>query len=290
MNRFFERIAFADKPIVWDYKGGYSKPNQGFYHWHQICEVLVVHQGSGVVAFNSQTFEFKPGDLFFFQPFELHKVYANITPDEPYVRTVIHFDPFVVSDLLRQFPRRSELLTLLWKSPSAKRAFELSEQAGSIDDALAQYDEACSAGLGTHMEEIGFLFLQLLSSMQRSSRPVGTAGTAELRPQRYSEKIMNWLEARHTDEFDLGQLADELHLSKYYISRIFREETGSSITEYLTARRIMQACRLLETTALTVEQIGAEVGLPNTSHFILTFKKAVGLTPLKYRQAKRQAV
>jgi AraC-like DNA-binding protein len=101
---------------------------------------------------------------------------------------------------------------------------------------------------------------------------------------------MNWLEARHTDEFDLGQLADELHLSKYYISRVFREETGSSITEYLTARRIMQACRLLETTALTVEQIGAEVGLPNTSHFILTFKKAVGLTPLKYRQAKRQAV
>jgi len=67
------------------------------------------------------------------------------------------------------------------------------------------------------------------------------------------------------------------------VSRIFRQETGSSITDYLTARRIKQACRLLQTTSLPVDRVGIEVGLPNMSYFIQLFKKVTGVTPLKFR-------
>jgi YesN/AraC family two-component response regulator len=94
---------------------------------------------------------------------------------------------------------------------------------------------------------------------------------------------MRWIEEHYREEISLETLAEETHLSKFYVSRIFREETGSSITDYLTARRIKQACRLLQTTDLSVEQIGIRVGYPNASYFIQLFKKVVGVTPLKYR-------
>ncbi|MNI97083.1 Arabinose operon regulatory protein [compost metagenome] len=76
-----------------------------------------------------------------------------------------------------------------------------------------------------------------------------------------------------------------MHLSKSYVSRIFHQETGSRLVDYLTARRIKQACRLLSTTDLPVERIGITVGFPNASYFNQLFKKSLGTTPLKYRKS-----
>jgi AraC-like DNA-binding protein len=105
------------------------------------------------------------------------------------------------------------------------------------------------------------------------------------RPRRYSEAAMRWVEEHYAEEFRLERLADELHLSRYYLSRLFRQETGSAITDYVTARRMKQACMLLETTELSVDQIGFRVGIPNVSYFIQLFKRVVGTTPLKYRRS-----
>ncbi|WP_181873078.1 helix-turn-helix domain-containing protein [Fontibacillus phaseoli] len=58
-------------------------------------------------------------------------------------------------------------------------------------------------------------------------------------------------------EITLDRLAEVTHLSKYYGSRIFGQETGYSITDYLQVRRVKHACRLLKTTELSVQQIGA---------------------------------
>lgn len=95
---------------------------------------------------------------------------------------------------------------------------------------------------------------------------------------------MQWIEAHYADQVSLDDLAEALHLSKFYVSRVFSQETGSSITDYITTRRIKQACRLLQTTILPIEHIN-EIGFPNASYFIRLFKHVVGMTPLKYRKA-----
>ncbi|MFD2878690.1 helix-turn-helix domain-containing protein [Paenibacillus rhizoplanae] len=64
----------------------------------------------------------------------------------------------------------------------------------------------------------------------------------------------------------------------------FHQETGGRLVDYLTARRLKQACRLLETTDLTVERIGRTVGFPNSSYFNQLFKRVLGLSPLQYRK------
>ncbi|MHA7581872.1 helix-turn-helix domain-containing protein [Paenibacillus vandeheii] len=106
----------------------------------------------------------------------------------------------------------------------------------------------------------------------------------ESRQLRHAEKMMYWIEEHYVDEIRLDHMADDIHLSKSYASRIFQQETGSSITDYVTAQRLKRVYFLLETTTLSVEEVGRRAGFPNGSYFILLFRKSAGTTPLQYRQ------
>jgi AraC-like DNA-binding protein len=223
--------------------------------------------------------------LFFFQPFQLHHVYAEVSPECPYVRTIFYADPVMIEGLLQAYPARYALFDMMWKGRYEQPAFDLSTQTEVMEWICKSYNEAREKGRGEDPEEIALLLLQLLSCI-RAAQGSGSGPAAEAierRVPRYSETVMRWIEEHYREEISLETLAEETHLSKFYVSRIFREETGSSITDYLTARRIKQACRLLQTTDLSVEQIGIRVGYPNASYFIQLFKKVVGVTPLKYR-------
>ncbi|QTH43087.1 helix-turn-helix transcriptional regulator [Cohnella sp. LGH] len=57
-------------------------------------------------------------------------------------------------------------------------------------------------------------------------------------PLRYSEQIMRWIEEHFAEAVSLERIAEEMHLSRFYVSRVFRAETGSSLSDYLAARRM----------------------------------------------------
>jgi YesN/AraC family two-component response regulator len=118
----------------------------------------------------------------------------------------------------------------------------------------------------------------------------GAAAPAELRHQNeerktggYVQQAMKWIDEHYRESFQLEDLAAALHLSKFYLSKFFHEETGTTLKSYITAKRIRQACRLLETTGKSIEIIGSEIGIPNASYFVQVFKQEIGTTPLKYR-------
>lgn len=100
----------------------------------------------------------------------------------------------------------------------------------------------------------------------------------------HTELVLHWIEEHFAEPFNLERLAQHLHLSKFYISRLFREETGQTISDYVAARRIKEACRLLHDTDLAVAEIGIRSGWPIASHFSQQFKRWVGCTPLQYRK------
>ncbi|MNY49646.1 Bifunctional transcriptional activator/DNA repair enzyme AdaA [compost metagenome] len=98
-----------------------------------------------------------------------------------------------------------------------------------------------------------------------------------------AERMLAWIEAHYMEPFKLDELASAVHLSPNHVSTTFHQSIGSTITEYLTARRIRQACWLLRTTDLSVQDIGEAVGLSNFSYFCQLFKKHVGFTPYKFK-------
>lgn len=282
MNRFFCPVEFDGKPIIWDHRHTTEIPFGGFYHWHPCCEILWVHEGEGTVIVNQNAYEIRRGMLFIFQPFQLHKVYPKASKELPYIRSKLHFRMGDISEKLAPFAQRNGLLSQLTESQGITQAFDLSKQIDLLDEWSDWHNRS---SIGKRDEEEAFLLLmQLIGAVGQEQYSLDQyAVKTEQRPLRYSEKIMRWIEDHYSEEVGLNHISAELHLSKFYVSRVFRQETGSSLTDYLTARRIKQACRLLQTTTLPIERIGIEVGLPDASYFVQLFKKVIGTTPLKYR-------
>lgn len=278
LNLLFDPVKFDGKPLVWTHKARTIDHFPGYYHWHPCSEMLFVHEGKGNVIVNQRAYEIRRGMLYVFQPFQLHKVYAEVSSETPYVRSILHFDS-VLTEELQSFPVRQNRFRELLQGQRVEQAFDLACDALFMEKALEQFAHGSRNGHEANREEITVLLLKLLDF----ARPAAGPAPAPTRPSRYSETIMQWIERHYSEDVTLERVAEQLHLSKFYLSRVFRQETGSSLTDYLTARRIKQACRLLQTTALPIDRIGEDVGMPNVSYFIQVFKKVVGTTPLKYR-------
>jgi transcriptional regulator GlxA family with amidase domain len=84
---------------------------------------------------------------------------------------------------------------------------------------------------------------------------------------------------------DLSEMAKSVNLSLWRLAHIFKAEVGISPLRYLTLVRLQKARHSLETSFLTVREIGASVGIPNASHFTKCFKAAYGSSPMQHRNS-----
>ncbi len=289
MHYLFEPAQLQKKALLWGHRSISAEDFPGFYHWHQCSEILIVHEGIGSVIVNQKTCEIRRGMLFFFQPFQLHKVNANVSPEQPYIRSNLHLDLYDFEEKLRPFPILHARLLYLWQGNHQIQAFDIAESFDYAEQAFAMFARNMTATRpvrDSDYEHSLLLIMQLLNALTPHFHSVQSHPSERMspRPLAYAEKVMQWVEEHYNEQIKLDDIADAMHLSKYYLSRLFQNETGSSIPDYITARRIKSACRLLQTTAYSIERIGSEVGIPNPSYFIRTFKKSLGMTPLQYRK------
>lgn len=98
------------------------------------------------------------------------------------------------------------------------------------------------------------------------------------------EKVQRYMEEHLGEEFSREQAAESVYLNPAYLSRLFRRETGYSLTDYLVKIRIAKARIMLEKTNNRVSDVAINVGYANFSHFSKLFKKMTGLTPQEYRK------
>lgn len=75
-----------------------------------------------------------------------------------------------------------------------------------------------------------------------------------------------------------------VHISPGYLSRIFKKETGLSLSDYIIQKRISVAKQLLVKTNLPITTIAERIGLSYASYFKKLFKEKVNMTPQEYRQ------
>ena len=104
--------------------------------------------------------------------------------------------------------------------------------------------------------------------------------------QGYSTLVRRVLIHIDTDlagDLSLNTQAKLLDVNPSYLSTVFKKETGHTLTEYVTAKRIEQAVFLLNTTKMQIQTIAQYCGIPDICYFTKTFKKIIGKTPTEYR-------
>lgn len=86
----------------------------------------------------------------------------------------------------------------------------------------------------------------------------------------------------------LADIAGEVRLSASYFSRLFEDKTGSPPLRYLNYLRIQEACHYLDSTDLKITQICPLVGFEDSLYFSRLFTKYMGMSPLKYKERKKE--
>lgn len=81
----------------------------------------------------------------------------------------------------------------------------------------------------------------------------------------------------------LGDLAGQLNVSIWHLSRLFKKQTGFSVIQYLRQVRMNKAECLLESTMLSIKEVSAAVGYNYVSDFNHHFKKTHKMNPCQYR-------
>lgn len=102
--------------------------------------------------------------------------------------------------------------------------------------------------------------------------------------QNISEKIIDLVHHYYDTDLTLEECASKLHYNANYISSIFRKETQSYFSEYLTMYRFKMAKKWLEETDMPVKDIAARLRYNNSQNFIRSFRKQEGMTPGQYRE------
>ncbi|MNY53294.1 Arabinose operon regulatory protein [compost metagenome] len=78
-----------------------------------------------------------------------------------------------------------------------------------------------------------------------------------------------------------------IHFNPSYLSRLFKQESGINLSEYIDDVRIEKAKGMLTSEEMKIAEVGARVGYETPHSFTRFFKKKIGMTPLEYREARR---
>lgn len=97
------------------------------------------------------------------------------------------------------------------------------------------------------------------------------------------KSVLDYLDANFSENISIAQLSSALFISRYYLMRIFKQETGKTIHEYLTEQRMRTAAGMIR-SGYTIFDIVEVVGYSDYSLFYKNFCKYMGVSPKKYQK------
>ncbi len=98
---------------------------------------------------------------------------------------------------------------------------------------------------------------------------------------RFSES-MAYIDAHYTEALSLAEVAAKAGLSRFYFSRMFKEETGHSFKDYLNMKRLEAAKKLLLLPEMNISQSCYSAGFNDVSYFARIFRRYEGVSPSEF--------
>ena len=101
------------------------------------------------------------------------------------------------------------------------------------------------------------------------------------------ENVKKMITENISVEICRDELAKSVYMSPDYLTKLFKKETGVSLSEYIIEKRIALAEQLLDATKLSIVEIAQKTGFSYSSYFVKIFKKKRGITPQQYREKNK---
>lgn len=99
-------------------------------------------------------------------------------------------------------------------------------------------------------------------------------------------KAIDYIQEHYSEQVTLNEVAENIYVSTFYISRMFKKELGKSFVDYLNDVRIEKSKELLKDIKYKTYEVAEIVGISDPHYFSKLFKKYSGMTPSEYRETQ----
>ncbi len=231
-------------------------------HMHKELELVYVKSGCAMAYADRKTYRLQAGDLFFAFPNQIH-----------YYETL----------------ERGEFLLLICSSHLIYDCAELLSShvpaqntvCASADPLLSSIITALDTAQGTYAKTAAFGYLNALLAALLSKTPLAKTDSKKSA----LASVIVFCTHHFQEDLTLDAVANELHLSKYYVSHLINRELNRNFNDYINDLRVGAACKLLSETHRKIADISEEVGFGTIRSFNRAFQASMHQTPVQWRAA-----
>ncbi|SFR69833.1 AraC family transcriptional regulator [Anaeromicropila populeti] len=244
------------------------------YHCHDHIEMDFILSGTGKYHIDGKYYTVREGDLIILNPGVKHQSLVSDSHN-PVTEFFIGFsDIYFTGYSKNYFPLVDEDIILHTTGELRQRLFKI---CASMSAENAVYREGRYFMLKSYLMQI----LLLLIREQTEPVEIKTGCSFDSTNKKYVvEQIITYFEDHYNEKISLDQIAENMYLSPFYISRIFKSETGNAPIRYLISIRLEKAKELLEAGwEGSIQEVAAEVGYDDAYYFSKLFKKKYGVSP-----------
>lgn len=238
-------------------------------HTHDTCELYIFIYGKGKFLIEGNEYPLSNGDILLMRPAESH--YINIDTDRPYERFSLHFR----EDLFKSFDNDGLLLEPFFNrevgtfNRYSRDDFKPEVYNLLIDNMLGETDNRhlqISCNLLTLLNEIYKVY--------KSNRDTVTLGNSP------TQNIVRYINNHINDNITLDTICNKFYISKPQLCRNFKSATGSTVQNYINAKRLVNAKRMMS-SGISPTRAAQLNGFNDYSVFYRAFCKEYGKAPKK---------
>lgn len=240
------------------------------YHYHDFHKIIVFISGKVTYHIEGKAYHLKPRDILLVSQGAIHK--PEIDPSVPYERYIFWIrDDLSCQELNTCFQKANDRSFNLVRADSALQE-RLKDLLPEIKQTLQNKhfgDTVLRNALFTQfMIYINRIFLRTSSSPDKKTYSSDTQ----------VEQLLKYINRNLSENLSIDQLANRFFFSKYHMMRKFKNETGYTIHNYITSKRLLMA-RSLINQGMPVMKAAQASGFHDYTTFVRAYKKQFGKAP-----------
>ena len=265
--------------FLFTWKGNGKGVNES-RHCHDYAQIAFVLSGSGQYYIEEKAVEIMEGDLLIINPGVYHQWLSTAEPENPATVFFVGFSDVQIEGC------EANCLPLPDGQVVMHTAGELRQRLFKICSSMETENSDCRQGRYFMLKS--YLMQLLILVIREQAEPVAAAKgySFESVSRKYVvEQMLSYFEDHYGQKISLDQIAENMYLSPFYISKIFKSETGASPIRHLINIRLEKAKELLEKGEYSsIQEVANAVGYEDAYHFSKLFKKRYGVSPSQARK------
>lgn len=273
------RIEELNPTFLFTWKGTMDV-DEDDYHSHDHLELAFILSGVGRYHIEGVIYDVKEGDLLILNPGVKHQALRNESGEVVTTEFFVGFSDIQFSDYPANFlpvPDGGHII---------HTAGEFKQKIAKLCAAMEAENQVCKEGRYFMLKS--YLMQMILLVIREQCETISpTCGYAfeSVNKKYVVERIVTYFEEHYNEKISLDQIAENMYLSPFYISKIFKSEIGDTPIRYLINIRLEKAKALLESNnSGSIQEIAAMVGYDDAYHFSKLFKKHFGISPSQVRK------